>query len=170
MPRLVTALLWLYPRRWRLRYGDEMAAMLEAERLTPRSLTDLIAGAIDARLNPQLTAARVPAVPKGTTMTTRLFRCAPEGVSSADQWRSAGWMLGGTLALTLFGMALRLRIGPNALSEALLYSAFPAALMLSNECTWFRPYSRAARLTMSLGGALFIVLLMWGSVLLAQRL
>jgi hypothetical protein len=43
-------------------------------------------------------------------------------------------------------------------------------LMLSNECLYFKPYSRAARFTLSLGGAVFIILMMWGAVLLGNRI
>ena len=93
----------------------------------------------------------------------RSMRCAPEGVSKQDQWRSVAWMLGGSLGLTLFGIGLTLRIGPNALSEGLLYSAFPASLMLSSECTYLKRYSPAARRVMSIGGAVLVILVAWAA-------
>jgi hypothetical protein len=49
-------LIRLYPRRWRKRYGGELEAMLEQTSLTPRIMFDLVAGALDARLYPQLTS------------------------------------------------------------------------------------------------------------------
>ena len=100
----------------------------------------------------------------------RAFRCAPQGVTVRDQWRGAAWMVGGSLVLTAFGLLLQLRIGSNALSEGLVYSAFPAALMLSSECTYLKRYSTAARRTISLGGAAFVVLIMWIAVLVAERI
>ena len=54
-------LLRLYPRRWRERYGDEMAALLEAARVGPRDRLDLVGGAIDAWIHPP-TPSRAPAV------------------------------------------------------------------------------------------------------------
>jgi hypothetical protein len=45
-----------------------MAAMLEAEPLTLRTATDLVAGAIDARLNPHWMRGPAAASAKGTTM------------------------------------------------------------------------------------------------------
>ena len=42
-------LLWLYPRRWRRRYGAEMEALLEEMRPTPANVLDLVRGALDAR-------------------------------------------------------------------------------------------------------------------------
>ena len=96
--------------------------------------------------------------------------CNPAGVSAQDQWKSAGWMVGGSLVLTLIAVLLKLQIGPNSLSEGLIYAAFPASLMLSSECTYFKRYSPAARLTMSVGGALLIIVMMWASVALGNRI
>ena len=96
--------------------------------------------------------------------------CNPTGVSAQGQWKSAGWMVGGSLGLTLFGVLLKLKIGPNSLSEGLVYAAFPASLMLSSECTYFKRYSRAARTTMAVGGALLIILIMWASVAVGNRI
>lgn len=46
-------LIRLYPRAWRQRYGAEMCELLAQDRFTLRAATDLLAGAIDARLYPQ---------------------------------------------------------------------------------------------------------------------
>ena len=46
-------LLRLYPRAWRERYGEELAAQLEAERpLRLGVVADLVRGALDAHLHP----------------------------------------------------------------------------------------------------------------------
>ena len=175
MSRLATTLLGLYPRDWRRRYGGEMAAMLGDQPLTLRAATDLLAGAIDARLNSQWTRVNTPGLSKvegpdakGATMSTRIFRCTPAGVTRADEWRSAAWMVGGSLVLMVVSLALQALWRDNAFSEALLYAAFPASLMLSNECLYFKPYSRAARFTLSLGGAALVILIMWVATLLGQ--
>ena len=42
----------LYPRAWRERYGEELQAILEAERLGLRIRFDLLRGALDAHLHP----------------------------------------------------------------------------------------------------------------------
>jgi hypothetical protein len=57
----VTGALRLYPRWWRRRYGDEMAALLE--KATPRrgDRRDLLRGALDAWLHPP-EPSHVPAV------------------------------------------------------------------------------------------------------------
>lgn len=56
----MSLLLKLYPAAWRARYGDEMTALLEARRMTPRDGVDLVRGAIDAWLHPA-TPSLVPA-------------------------------------------------------------------------------------------------------------
>ena len=45
-------LVALYPGEWRRRYGDELAALLEAGGLSARDRIDLIRGAVDAHLHP----------------------------------------------------------------------------------------------------------------------
>lgn len=79
-------------------------------------------------------------------------------------------MVGGSLLLVLAGILLKQQIGPNSLSEGLLYAAFPASLMLSNECTYFKRYSKPARMTMSVGGALFIIAIVWGATAIGNRI
>ena len=49
-----SALLRLFPPAWRARYGDEFAELLAARRPTLRDRLDIVHGAIDARLHPQV--------------------------------------------------------------------------------------------------------------------
>lgn len=165
---VAAALLRLYPREWRRRYGDEMRELLAEQRLSFRTIADLVAGAIDARINPQLRAE--PGQHQGVASMIKSTVCNPAGLSVQDQWRSAGWMVGGSLLLVLAGYLLKQQIGPNSLSEGLVYAAFPAALMLSNECTYFKRYSKPARMTMSVGGALFIIAIVWGATAIGNRI
>jgi hypothetical protein len=50
----MSAILRLYPRAWRERYGDELAALLEDHPASLLDEFDLIRGALDARLHPQV--------------------------------------------------------------------------------------------------------------------
>lgn len=56
----MSALLRLYPRAWRDRYGDELEALLEEQPPTLADHFDLIRGALDARLHPQVRGADAP--------------------------------------------------------------------------------------------------------------
>ncbi len=67
-----SAILRLYPRAWRDRYRDELLALLEERPATLFDSLDLISGAIDARLHPQVPGHDV--IPgQETPMTTRLL-------------------------------------------------------------------------------------------------
>ena len=47
---LIRALLRLYPQRWRQRYGDELAALLEGQPIRVRNVVDVIGGALSQRI------------------------------------------------------------------------------------------------------------------------
>jgi len=49
----MTWLLALYPPRWRRRYGDELRALIGSQPFSLHAVIDLMAGAIDAWLEPQ---------------------------------------------------------------------------------------------------------------------
>ena len=51
--RPAVTFMGLYPRAWRNRYGAELEALLEAERLGFRAGLDLVRGALDAHLHPE---------------------------------------------------------------------------------------------------------------------
>lgn len=72
-------------------------------------------------------------------------------------------MIGGSLAFVLASFLANAAWDDSSLSEALLLAAFPASLMMSSECTYLKPYSRAVRITLTLGGALLMVLIIWAS-------
>ena len=48
---MIALLLRLYPARWRARYGDEFAAVLEERPLGPFDVADILLGALDAHLH-----------------------------------------------------------------------------------------------------------------------
>ena len=66
-----TWLIRLYPARWRARYGDEFAALLEERQLGPFDVFDILLGALDAQLHLRGVGA-VSEHRKGFPMTLRL--------------------------------------------------------------------------------------------------
>jgi len=56
----VSALVRLYPRAWRDRYEEEFLAMLEARPPTAGDRLDIVRGAIDARIHPQVRRPEAP--------------------------------------------------------------------------------------------------------------
>jgi hypothetical protein len=57
----MSTLLDLYPRAWRRRYEAEFRGLLEARPPSARDRLDIVLGAIDARLNPQVDSTDVRA-------------------------------------------------------------------------------------------------------------
>jgi len=49
-PATVARLLRLYPESWRQRYGDEFAALLEAQPASMSTIADVVIGAVAARV------------------------------------------------------------------------------------------------------------------------
>jgi hypothetical protein len=59
MQVIVRPLLRLYPEYWRVRYGEEFAALLEVCPLRLTTLLDVLLGALDAHIDPQDTTGRI---------------------------------------------------------------------------------------------------------------
>jgi hypothetical protein len=74
--RLALWVLWLYPRHWRARYGDEMADVLRVVPVTPLTLVDLVVGAADAYLRADLVPRRILTMTHRLRTSAILFFCA----------------------------------------------------------------------------------------------
>jgi hypothetical protein len=68
----MNTILALYPRAWRERYGDELEALLEERPATLLDDLDLVRGAIDARLHPQVRGTMV-SPERETSMSVRVL-------------------------------------------------------------------------------------------------
>ena len=55
----MSALVRLYPKAWRARYGREFEALLVERPPSGRDILDIVVGAVDARLAPQVAAEQV---------------------------------------------------------------------------------------------------------------
>ena len=87
----------LYPRAWRQRYGAELEELAGSAGLGLRDSIDLIRGAIDAHLHPELvdgSAAGSPAVSRQRLADLRVARRLGQGA-----WLgTALWIVGGVIA------------------------------------------------------------------------
>ena len=160
----MTWLLALYPPRWRRRYGRELRALIDAQPFSPQTAIDLIAGAIDAWLEPQ----KFPMQPalagkEGVTMIGTMMKlgCATNArVSREDKWKSAAVMLGGTLLLTAIWMALHVRLGDHAYVDAFLGMAFLVPYLISMRWTSLKGRSLATQ-SIFIGGMILILTLIF---------
>ena len=62
----MSVLVRLYPAAWRARYGPEFEALLAERPPTTRDVLDIVVGAIDARLSPQVESAAAARRPRLT--------------------------------------------------------------------------------------------------------
>ena len=172
----MTWILWLYPPRWRHRYGEELRALVDAQRFSIGNAIDLIAGAIDAWIHPQMIAAvqPAPAAEGEKTMVARTMklRCGGYGsnVTKADARKAAAVMIVTTLVLTAAWMGVRLRTHDNAYVDAFSAMPFFVGLLLSMRYTYLKTRSGAAQAIFIAGSLVFIALIFalagWISALL----
>ena len=136
----MTWLIRLYPPAWRRRYGRELAELIATQPASFGMAIDLVAGAIDAWLNPQSTTAAAGADAKGAgAMVPRMpqLRCAGHGpnVTALDGRKAAAVMIGGTLALVVVLMWAMARYGDNPYLESLLAASWLVPVCLSQHYT-----------------------------------
>src|SRR5260370_4055772 len=62
-------LLPLYPARWRVRYGEEFGAALASQHASVGLVLDVLAGAVDAHLYPQIQNSQSKPINGDDTMT-----------------------------------------------------------------------------------------------------
>ena len=156
------ALIRHYPRAWRERYGNEMTQLVVEQPKTIRLAFDLIAGAIDARLHPQFPTGAADASParKGEPVVPNLLtHCQPHEITSAEYKRSVAWLLGTTVVLSTLYLALKRTFGDNIVIDAFGVSTFPVAVLVSSWETYFKRYSRTARVAIigGLGAVVFFI-------------
>jgi hypothetical protein len=133
---VIDLLVRCYPARWRARYGDEFAALLDERPLGPFDVADVLLGALDAHLHLHGPAAASDAG-KGFAMSLRIGGWAAIGAGLlwflALLGQAAGLAVGGTalLLVALAGLsAFQARRDPFAVWGALAVSAFGGAATL----------------------------------------
>jgi hypothetical protein len=147
-------LLLLYPRAWRERYGEEFLAMIGAEALTLSRLVDIIRGAIDARLSPEV-----------RHMTNQACVRHSSEVTPRDGLIGAGVMIGLSLLFTMLIFATA-RIGLPQVSLALKDVGFFVPFTASMPFWLMKGAPRKGQ-WMIVGTALFILIA--GSVISHAR-
>ncbi|OFW08843.1 MAG: hypothetical protein A3H96_08320 [Acidobacteria bacterium RIFCSPLOWO2_02_FULL_67_36] len=150
--------LRLYPRRWRERYGAEMAALVAARPLSPAVIVDLIAGAIDARVHPQQIRRHQKQRTEEDVMLSRLMRRCAAGpnLSPSEQRLANGVLVGFTLAFALLYVAAAWRFKGSELVDALGIMAFPAALVCAMPFSYLKGHSRLSQFVV-VGGTLALL-------------
>lgn len=157
----MTWLLALYPPRWRRRYGDEVRALIASQPFSLHGVIDLIAGAIDAWIEPQ----KIPTQEGVNMIGTMKLGCAGSGerVTRADARKSMAVNLGGTLLLTAIWMTLHIRrIGDRTYVDAFSAMAFLVPYVFSLRYTSLKGRSLRTQ-SIFIGGTIFVITLILGS-------
>jgi hypothetical protein len=156
----VRALVGLYPRAWRDRYADEVSVMLSGVPLTPASILDLVAGAIDARVAPQpIRGSDAAASPeKEKAMFTNLMkRCAAgPDVTPQEKWLGTTAMLVLTFLFAVLYVLASWKYRDNEYVDAWGVMAFPAAMLLTLPLTYLKGHSRTSQVVIIGGCLLFL--------------
>jgi hypothetical protein len=152
-------LLLLYPRAWRERYGEEFLALLGEGPLSATEWVDVVRGALDAWLSPEVRRAAPSerlATSGGRTMRLKaLMACerrSPQ-VTAFDAVAGAGVMIG----VSLLFLAARGLPWPDG-GKAVASLAFPVALAASMPFWLMRGVPRKVQAVI-VGGTLTILAL-----------
>lgn len=109
MSQMMHWMLRLYPAAWRARYGEEFAAVLDSQRASVGLVLDVFAGAIDARLHPQIRVSDSKQIQGEDTMTLAILqRCAAGGPKLLpEERRIAQWLsIWSSLAIAVLYLVL----------------------------------------------------------------
>ncbi len=161
----MTWLLALYPPRWRRRYGDELRALIDSQPFSFQAVIDLIAGAIDAWLEPQKIPMQPDGRQEGVTMIGTMMKlgCASTARGTReDVWKSLAITFGGTLLLTALWMALHARLGDRTYVNAFSAMAFLVPYLISMRYTSLKGRSLATQ-SIFIGGMILLVTLILGT-------
>ena len=125
------ALLALYPGPWRRRYGFEFAALLEAQPPSPALIFDIVLGAIDAHLDPQV------AEDGGDPLRRRMKEVVMEGLRSRSVLIAIGLLLPVALLVTAYVIPGVIRDGV-VLGGLAIVTALATGLIVGR---WWAPLS-----------------------------
>jgi hypothetical protein len=102
-------LLRLYPVPWRERYGEEFAAVLATQRPSVGLVLDVLAGAVDAHLHPQIQRSHSKQIKGDDTMTLEMLqRCAAGGPKLSPSERRIAFRLSISSALVIVALYIGL--------------------------------------------------------------
>ena len=158
----MTWLIRLYPPAWRRRYGRELADLLAAQPASFRTAVDLVAGAVDAWLNPQSSTAATTAEAKGAgVMLPKMLQLRSAGhgpdVTWEDSLKAGAVTIGGALALVVALTWAIARYGRNPYVDSLLAMGWLVPFLLSQHYTTYK--GRPARVQAALIGVPAVIVM-----------
>ena len=160
-------LLHLYPRAWRERYGEEFLAILGQGKLSAQQVIDVVSGAIDAWLSPEVRnaigAGGLATTQGGSNMLKTMLACERRSaarMTERDGLIGAAVMIGTSLLFLVLGFAAR-NSGWTVASEVLRGTAFPASFMLSTPFWVMKGQPWKAQAVIVGGTVIFLLAIGW---------
>lgn len=164
----MTWLIRLYPPAWRRRYGRELAELLAAQPMSFRTAVDLVAGAVDAWLNPQSSTAGTTTDAKGAgAMLPKMLQLRSGGhgpdVTVADSLKAAAVTIGGTLAVVAVLTGAIKLYGKNSYFESLLAMGWLVPFLFSQHYTYLKGHPARVQVVLIGGPAVIVIAIALGN-------
>jgi hypothetical protein len=163
----VTWLIRLYPPAWRRRYGREFAELLAAQPTSFRTAVDLVAGAVDAWLNPQSSTAVTTTDAKGAgAMLPKVLQLGSGGyspeVTVADSIKAAAVTIVGTLAVVGVLTGAMKIYGKNPYFESLMAMGWLVPFIISQHYTYLKGHPARVQAVLIGGPAVIVIAIALG--------
>ncbi len=165
----MTWMVRLYPAAWRERYGKEFAVIMADQRPSLGMIIDVLAGAVDAHLHPQVRSKDAQST-KGDTMTDAMMkRCESGGpvLARQEQWTAGLGMVASTLILSTAFIVLRKIYHDTPAVEGLGYTIFPGMLVFYAQMAYLRKRTASTQMLLVGGMMGILYLIMWGACVIA---
>ena len=166
-------LLQLYPASWRERYGEEFGAVLASQRASVGLVLDVLGGAIDAHLYPQIQNSNSKPIEKEDTMTLLMLqRCSAGGpkLSHRDQRIASFFMILSALVMAVLYIALTKIYHSAPAVQAVGYASFPALCLVYGEAAYLRKRPWLTQVFILVGGLSGMYLFMLAVCVIGSRL
>jgi hypothetical protein len=166
-------LLQLYPGRWRDRYGEEFGAVLASQRASVGMVLDVLGGAIDAHLYPQIQNSNSKPIKEEDTMTLLMLqRCSAGGpkLSPRDQRIASLFMILSALVMAVLYIALTKIYHSAPAVQAVGYAFFPALCLVYGEAAYLRKRPWLTQVFILVGGLSGMYVFMLAVSVIASRL
>jgi hypothetical protein len=163
-------LLQLYPASWRERYGEEFGVVLASQRASVGLVLDVLGGAIDAHLYPQIQNSN--SKPEEDTMTLLMLqRCSAGGpkLSAHDQRIASFFMILSALVMSVLYIALTKIYYSAPAVQAIGYASFPALCLVYGEAAYLRKRPWLTQVFILVGGLSGMYLFMLAVCVIGSR-
>ncbi len=169
----MTWLLHLYPARWRKRYGEEFRAVLANQRASAGLFFDVLAGAVDAHLHPQIQQSDSTHIQGDDAMTVAMLRrCAFGGpkLSPSDRRVARRVMILSALTIAALEIGLAKIYRGATPVQALIYWSAPALAFIYEQTAYLRKRSWPTQAFILGGGLLGMYVFMLAVCAIANKL